>query len=112
MLADARAMGATALQVEALRGAIEREDGRADELGVWPQHWHAFKVFTGMATQWRCTAVGTVLLRTGLDYAGLPPVLLEHQRMPRRIRQPHRRLMRQLRTLERAAVSAFNTADD
>jgi hypothetical protein len=110
-VADARVMGAGARQLEKLRGAIEREEGRDDVLGVWPEHWHAFAVFRGMGDQWRVVNVEGRVMYLGLDYSALPPVLEEHRRMPRRLRQPHRMVMRQLRTLTAAACKAIN-ADD
>jgi hypothetical protein len=108
LVADARAMGAGARQLEELRAAIDREDGGADVLGVWPEHWHAFAVFRGMGDQWRVADLGGRLMYLGLDYAALPLVLDEHRRMPRRLRQPHRALMRQLRTLATAARASLN----
>jgi Phage related hypothetical protein (DUF1799) len=108
LLADARAYGASASQLEALRGSIERQRGIAGEYGVWPQHWHAWLVFSGMGTQWRTTRDGGAVVYEGLDYAGLPSVVQEHRRLPRRYRQPYPRLMRQLRTLECAARKELN----
>lgn len=111
LLADARAMGAGARQLEALRARIEADEGGGDVLGVWPEHWHAFQVFEGMAEQWRVVAVEGRLMRLGLDYAALPPVLDAHRRLPRRLRQRPRTLLRQLRVLTVAAREAFNAAD-
>jgi hypothetical protein len=75
---------------------------------VWSVHWHAFSVFRGMATQWRVTRDDRRDWWEGLDYSGLPVVLEEHRRMPRRCRQPLPHLMRQLRVLERAARDELN----
>lgn len=110
LLADARAMGAGARQLEALRARIEAEDGSGDVLGVWSVHWHAFLVFQGMADQWRVVVVEGRLMRLGLDYAALPPVLDAHRRLPRRLRQRPRALLRQLRVLTVAAREAFEAA--
>jgi hypothetical protein len=78
---------------------------------VWAEHWHAFKVFLGMATQWRVRRDPGGLFYEGLRYEALPPVLHEHRRLPRRWRQPLHRLMPQLRTLERAAREQFNASE-
>ena len=104
-------MGATARQLEQLRGRIEREHGIAEPTAVWAEHWHAFKVFLAMGTQWRTRDGAHGLLYDGLDYGGLDPVLREHRRLPRRLRQPLHRLMPQLRTLEAVARDELNRAE-
>lgn len=109
LLGDARAMGAGARQLEALRARIEAEEGSADVLGVWPEHWHAFLVFMAMADQWRVVVREGRLMRLGLDYAALPVVLDAHRRLPRRLRQRPRALLQQLRVLTVAARDAFNS---
>jgi hypothetical protein len=106
LLEDARAFGASAAQLEALRGSIERQ--RPPGVGIWPRHWHAWRVFVGMGSQWRTKDRQGGLLYEGLDYAALPVVLREHRRLPRRYRQPLARLMPQLRTLEGAAREQLN----
>lgn len=73
---------------------------------VWPQHWHALRVFLGMATQWRVIAGARRLLHLGLDYAALPIVLAEHRANPHRV--PLAELMPQLRVLEEAACEERN----
>ncbi len=109
MLEQAQAFGASAAQLEALRGSIERRN-RPQAAGVWPEHWHALEVFLAMATQWRTHLGARGLFYEGLDYAALPPVLAEHRRLPRRLRQPMDRLMPQLRTLELEARTHLNEA--
>jgi hypothetical protein len=104
-------MGASASRLEQLRGRIEHEEGLDEPVPVWAEHWHAFAVFRGMATQWRVTRADRRDWWEGLDYAGLPVVLQEHRRMPRRHRQPLPRLMRQLRVLEGAARDELNKDD-
>lgn len=103
-------MGASARQLEQLRGAIERQQGLAEPTAVWAEHWHAFAVFRAMATQWRLRDGARGLLYEGLDYAALEPVLREHRRLPRQVRQPLARLMPQLRSLEAAARDALNAS--
>lgn len=110
-MADARALGAGAPQLEKLRARIDAVEGSGDVLGVWPEHWHAFSVFLGMADQWRVVVKEGRLMRLGLDYAALPPVLDAHRRLPRRLRQRPRTLLRQLRELTAAAREAFNEVD-
>jgi hypothetical protein len=110
LIEDAKAMGASPAQLEKLRGSIERQ--RPPPPVIWPQHWHAWRVFVGMGSQWRTKErAGGVLLYEGLDYAALPVVLDEHRRLPRRYRQPLARLMPQLRTLEHAAREVLNESD-
>lgn len=109
LVVDARAMRASARQLEALRARIEAEEGRDDVLGVWPEHWHAFLVFMAMADQWRVVVREGRLMRLGLDYAALPVVLDAHRRLPRRLRQRPRALLQQLRVLTVAAREAFNS---
>jgi hypothetical protein len=75
-------------------------------LEVWPEHWHAWRVFLAMGTQWRRTGDRW----DGLDYAALPIVLAEHKACPHR--QPLPVLMAQLRQLEHAALGPLNTARD
>jgi hypothetical protein len=104
-------MGASARSLEELRASIEREEGGDEPTGVWAEHWHAFAVFLGMGTQWRVRDGARGLLYDGLDYAALDPVLQEHAKLPRRLRQPLARLMPQLRTLEAAARTALNAQD-
>jgi hypothetical protein len=104
-------MGATASQLEQLRGRIESEDGLDEPVPVWAEHWHAFSVFRAMATQWRVSRVPGGDWWEGLDYAGLPIVIEEHRRLPRRCRQPLPRLMQQLRVLESAARDVLNAHD-
>lgn len=80
---------------------------------MWSHHWHAWRVFLAMGTQWRTRRDPGGLFYEGLEYAGLPVVLQEHRRaLPRRLRQPLERVMPQLRVLERAAAAEFNRADD
>jgi hypothetical protein len=106
-------MGASASQLEQLRGRIDEAEGLDDSqpVPVWAEHWHAFQVFRGMATQWRVTRAERRDWWEGLDYAGLPVVLDEHRRLPRRWRQPLSQLMRQLRVLERSARDELNKDD-
>jgi Phage related hypothetical protein (DUF1799) len=77
-VADARRMGASEEQIEALIAWQAHQDGLADGdgvfTGVWPQHVPAFTAFLAAATQWRTTLAqfnGLLVTRyTGLDYAG------------------------------------------
>lgn len=39
-----------------------------EEVGILPSAWHAFTIFSALATQWRVGASGA----TGLDYNVLP----------------------------------------
>jgi hypothetical protein len=105
-------MGASAGQLERLRGAIERQHGVHEPTPVWAVHWHAFAVFCAMASQWRVRDGAKGTLYDGLDYGALEPVLHEHRRaLPRRLRQPIERLMPQLRTLEAAARDELNATE-
>ena len=52
------------------------EDYAIDFEGVWPENWPAWCLFQSLSTQWRYTSVGLdKLVRTGLDYAALYPLL-------------------------------------
>jgi Phage related hypothetical protein (DUF1799) len=77
-VADARLMGASEEQIDALIAWQAHQDGLADEggvfNGVWPEHVPAFTAFLAACTQWR-TTIGQfndrlVTRYTGLDYAG------------------------------------------
>lgn len=109
-MTDARAMGASESALARLRASIEAAKGLSKQVLVWPEHWHALKVFLAMDTQWRTHLGVRGLFYEGLDYAALPPVLAEHRRLPRRLRQPMDRLMPQLRTLELEARTHLNQA--
>ena len=58
-----------------------------------------YRVFSDMATQWRVDAAGGV---TGLDYAALNFVLKCHGM------EPDQQLLRDIRVLERAAMTELN----
>lgn len=45
-----------------------------EEVGILPSAWHAFTIFSALATQWRVGASGP----TGLDYNVLPWVFKLH----------------------------------
>lgn len=100
-----QAWGAPQNVIDAYRRGLIEE---AKRLGVevWPQHWHAVRVFMAMGSQWRVVAGFGGARTLGMDYGALPPVLDEHRRS--RHRQPMRRLMPQLRTLEAAALEVLN----
>jgi hypothetical protein len=73
---------------------------------IFPENWHAWKVFRGMGSQWRTTGGMGGRVYEGLDYAALGIVLAEHRRV--QPRQPLDVLMPQLRTLEGAAREILN----
>jgi hypothetical protein len=88
----------------------ERESAHADEVHVWPEHWHAALVFAAMGSQWRTVFTpGGEMRYEGLRYEALAAVVQEHAGM--RHAQPFAVLMRQLRYLERRAVQFVNGSD-
>lgn len=44
--------------------ALTMDDYPPPEVGIWPESWLAFQMFTRLSTQWRIGAAGPV----GLDY--------------------------------------------
>src|SRR5690349_7623931 len=40
------------------------DDYPEPEIGIWPESWQAFQLFTRLSTQWRVGAAGAI----GLDY--------------------------------------------
>jgi hypothetical protein len=100
-----QATGASREVVSAYRAQLVRE---AEERAIYifPENWHAWKVFRGMGTQWRVTGGFGSRLYEGLDYSALPVVLAEHRQV--QPRQPLHVLMPQLRTLEAAARDILN----
>lgn len=56
--------GATEDVVEAEAEAAARAEV-ADQIGVWPENWNAFRLFLRSSTQWRAAPHGG---RMGLDY--------------------------------------------
>ena len=98
--------GASAEQIAELKAYYaQRVEQR--ECEVWPQHWHALRVFLRLSTQWR-VAVGDRFLWLGLDYNAIP---LVEQRTAPALGAPApdpATLFEQLRTLERAALEVLN----
>lgn len=105
LIEEMRSAGALPQIINAFRASlIEGQRQRSAE--ILPENWHAVRVFLSMASQWRVVARFDGLLYLGLDHAALQPSLEEHCRI--RHRQPLRRLMPQLRILERAARPLLN----
>ncbi len=46
------------------------DDTQEKEIAIWPENWDGFRLFEGIATQWRVGFGGAV----GLDYNVIPSV--------------------------------------
>jgi hypothetical protein len=92
-------LGASEDDIDALREQL-RQQQQADLVEVLPENWHAVSVFVSMGTQW----IWESGVRRGLQYASLPFARAEHRHG--RFVVPLPQLMRQLRTLEGAVLTA------
>lgn len=102
-----RRLGGTTEQVAGWRELLG-EAAQAEQVSVWPEHWHAWQVFRAMGTQWRAVASGK-LVWLGLDYAPLQAVARTvRPEVPRAHRQRWPALFAQLQVLEVAAIKARN----
>ncbi len=91
-------------------GVEVKSRGHEDELlQIWDIHEQAWRAFLALATQWRVASLATLerarLVRLGLDYAAIPPVLALLG-----IRKDRQRIFAQLTVLEHAALVAFAEA--
>lgn len=88
-------------------------DAAAQQLDVWPEHWHAVQIFLAMETQWRVAAGMAGLVWLGLDYSAIDAAeRIARPHVPRALRM-HRRGQRpqlhdQLRLLEQHGAAARN----
>lgn len=101
--------GASAEQIAELRAYLAQRAEQA-VCAVWPENWHAVRVFVRMSTQWRIAAGPGGILWRGLDYRALDAV---ETRTPPPPGVPHpdpAELFDQLRCLERAALDVLNAA--
>jgi hypothetical protein len=76
---------------------------QADEtFEVWDMNWPAVEAFLALQTQWRTVAMSTLerarVVRLGLDYAAIPPVM-DLLKVKKR-----KRVFEQLMVLESAAL--------
>lgn len=103
-----RLWGGTPEQIAEWR-ALLGEQAAAEQVSVWPEHWHAWQVFRAMSTQWRAVA-GHRTVWLGLDYAPLPTVARAvRPTVPRAHRQRWSVVLDQLQVIELAAIKARNT---
>lgn len=80
------------------------EDEEKDEaFAVWSVNWRSLVAFLACETQWRCVARGMTgaMMWLGIDYAAARPVYA------RRNRASERRLLADLRIMEREALDAL-----
>lgn len=90
------------------RRELEAEHAQAQQ-PVWPQNWHATRVFLGMATQWQLLAGFGSVVQAGLRYEALPVVAsaVKAEVAPHLLR-PWAQLFAQVQALEAAAMKALN----
>lgn len=109
MLAQLRRFGAPA---EVLLAA-ERQlaaDALGDTINIWPENWHAVRVFLALATQWSWAGTGLGSRRTGLRYEAIAAVLpAARKAVPRKHRQAYPTLLGQLQMLEDTALAEIAT---
>ena len=105
MLAQLRRFGAPP---EVLLAAEQQlaADALGDTISVWPENWHAVRVFLALATQWHWAATGHGSRRTGLRYEAIAAVLpAVRLAVHRKHRQAYPVLLGQLQTLEDSALA-------
>ncbi len=83
-----------------------------DTVEVWKANWPSVLLFLRLETQWRCVArgMGGILHWLGLDYAAAAALLDQRTRGEKR-RHPARRLLDDLRIIEREALAIMNSGD-
>lgn len=84
--------------------AVEGED--EDVVAVWDINWRSLLAFLALETQWRVAAGFAGLLWLGIDYAAAAPIIR------RRNARSGRRLLADLRVMEREALTVFHEARD
>lgn len=90
---------------------LHAEARREQQPEVWPEHWHAAKLFAALGSQGRLLPTGLGgATWLGLDYTALVPPVLQAVRaaVPRRLRQRWPRVFDQLQVMEAAAIAARN----
>lgn len=93
-------MGVPEHEIQKAREALEARYALEGFL-VWPQNWHALRVFVSMATQWRWAVGSRKALRTGMVYEALAEVRKGVKPgIPKHLRQKPGQLLAQLQVME------------
>lgn len=85
-----------------------RERGTKNDFEVLPPNWNAVQLFLALTTQWRCVGLGTMtrsqIVRTGIDYVAVEPVM----RVMGIKRRRQREAFEQLQVMEHAALEVLH----
>ncbi|KWH57882.1 DUF1799 domain-containing protein [Burkholderia cepacia] len=88
--------------------AAARERGAQRDFEVLPPNWTAVQLFVALTTQWRCVGLGTMtrsqIVRTGIDYVAVEPVM----RVMGIKRRRQREAFEQLQVMEQAALEVMH----
>lgn len=100
------ALAAFGARMDDVAAARERETGSNFE--VLPPNWTTVQLFLALTTQWRCVGLGTMtkahIVRTGIDYAAVDPVM-SVMKVKRRQRW---KVFEQLQVMEQAALEVLH----
>jgi hypothetical protein len=92
--------------IEEARAAIEARNAQIG-FGVWPDNWHAMRVFLAMATQWQWGIGFARARRLGMRYEPLWDVAAAvRPTVPRHLRRRRWQLLEQLQVLEDTVLEA------
>ncbi len=99
--------GASQQVVDEWRKALH-DAKKAETLLVWPEHWHALRVFLAMGRQWHVVAGPGGVLWQGLRMEALPAVAAGVKPgVPPALRQPYGTWFQQLLVMQDAAAEAL-----
>lgn len=95
--------------IEEVRQHLRLEQAAATQ-PVWPQNWHAVKLFLALSTQWQVVGGFGAALFAGLRYEAVPVVQSAVKAvLPSELVRPWPEVFGKLQAIEAAALKAMNS---